>query len=67
VARLHQHGLSASEIRISTGLSERLIGEYIVLYQKASTDNNDCLMQLLSEPDKATEKEAEIKRGALLR
>ena len=66
VARLHRYGLSVGEIRVSTGLSERLIGEYIELYQQADTDN-DRLQQLLSEPDKATEKPAEIKRGALLK
>ena len=66
VARLHHHGLSVAEIRVSTGLSERLIGEYLELYKSAGPDNPQ-LCQLLSEPDKATEKPAEIKRGALLR
>ena len=67
VAHLHKHSLSVDDIRISTGLSERLIGEYLVLYQEASANNNDSLTQLLSKPDKATEKPAEIKRGVLLK
>jgi hypothetical protein len=52
-----------ADTRISTGLSERLIGEYLNLYQAAG-DNNDRLRQLLSQPDKATEEPAEIKREA---
>jgi hypothetical protein len=54
------------EIRVSTGLSERLIGEYLELYEEAGPDNSR-LKQLLSQPDEATEEEAEIKRGAWLR
>jgi hypothetical protein len=66
VVRLHASGLSVADIRISTELSERLIGEYLKLYEAARPDN-DRLQRLLSEPDVATEKPAEIKRGALLR
>lgn len=66
VARLYAHGLSIAEIRRSTGLSERLIGEYLALYQAAGVDN-ERLRQLLAEPDEATETPAEIKRGAWLR
>jgi hypothetical protein len=58
--------LSIAEIRRSTGLSERLIGEYLALYQAAGVDN-ERLRQLLAEPDEATETPAEIKRGAWLR
>jgi biotin operon repressor len=65
VARLHRHRLSVVDIRISTGLSERLIGEYLDLYQAAGSDN-DRLRQLLNEPDRATEEPSKIKRGAWL-
>ncbi len=66
VARLHAHGLSDSEIRVSTGLSERLIQEYLHLYQEAGFDNSR-LKQLLNEPGAATEEPAEAKRGTWLR
>ena len=66
VVCLHARGLTVADIRISTGLSERLIGEYLDLYQAAGSDNQR-LRQLLSQPDKATEEPAEIKRGAWLR
>ena len=65
VARLHSRGLSMADIRISTGLSERLIGEYLDLYKAAGPDN-DQLRQLLKEPDQATQEPAKIKRGAWL-
>lgn len=65
VARLHQHGLSVADIRIGTGLSERLIDEYLELY-RAAGPHNERLQQLLAEPDKATEEPAKIKRGAWL-
>jgi hypothetical protein len=63
--RLHVRGLSVSEIRISTGLSERLIGEYLELYEAAGPEN-DRVQWILSEADPATEVAAEIKRGAWL-
>ncbi len=66
VVRLHSRGLSKADIRISTGLSERLIGEYLDLYEAAGPDN-ERLQQLLKEPDKATQEPAKIKRGAWLR
>ncbi len=66
VIRLHKHGLSVQEIRISTGLSERLIGEYLGLYRAAGHEN-ECVQRILSKPDPATETPAEIKRGAWLR
>ena len=65
VARLHQRGLSVADIRISTGLSERLIREYLELHKTAGPDNKR-LQQLLAQPDKATEEPATIKRGAWL-
>jgi hypothetical protein len=65
VARLHDHGLSAGEIRVSTGLSERLIHEYLDLYEEAGPDSSR-LKQLLSEPNTATEEPAEAKRGVWL-
>ena len=55
-----------SEIRLSTGLSERLIGEYLDLYRAVGPEN-DRVQQILSAPDPATEEPAEIKRGAWLR
>lgn len=66
VARLYAHGLSVTDIRIGTDLSERLIGEYLDLYEAAGPDD-DRLRRLLDEPDEATEGSAEIKRGVWLR
>lgn len=65
VIRLHVHGLSRTDMRVSTGLSERLIGEYVDLYEAAGTDN-ERLQQLLNEPDVATQTPAEIKKGGWL-
>jgi len=65
VVCLHVKGLSKTEIRISTDLSERLIGEYLDLYTAVGPEN-DHLQRLLTEPDPATERPAEIKRGGLL-
>ena len=66
VARLHAHGLSVPEIRISTGLSERLIQEYLHLFREAGP-GNERLEQLLNEPSESTNEPAEAKRGSLLR
>jgi biotin operon repressor len=66
VVRLHEGGLSTADIRIGTGLSERLIGEYLTLYAAVGPENAQ-VQRLLSEPDPATEETAEIKRGAWLR
>jgi hypothetical protein len=66
VARLHTHGLSVAEIRVSAGLSERLIQEYLHLFGEAGSDN-DRLKQLLNEPNEATKEPAEAKRGSWLR
>jgi len=65
VVRLHVHGLSIAEIRISTGLSERLIKEYLDLYETEEAGNEQ-IQQLLNEPDPATDTPAEIKRGIWL-
>lgn len=66
VVCLYARGLSASQIRIGTGLSERLVGEYLGLYEKAG-HGNERVQRLLGEPDPATENPAEIKRGVWLR
>jgi len=65
VVRLHVHGLSVAEIRISTSMSERLIEEYLTLYETEGAENEQ-IRQLLNEPDPATDTPAEIKRGAWL-
>ena len=65
VVHLHHHGLSVADIRQSTGLSERLIGEYLALVEAVGSDN-DRLVQLLTAPGPATQEPAEIKRGAWL-
>jgi transposase len=66
VARLHAHGLSTAEIRVSSGLSERLIQEYLRLLEEAGLDN-ERLMQLLKQPNPATAETVEAKRGDWLR
>jgi len=65
VARLHVRCLSVAEIRVSTGLSERLIKEYLALYETEGAENEQ-IKQLLNEPALATETPAVIKRGAWL-
>jgi hypothetical protein len=66
VVRLHEHGLSVADIRVGTGLSERLIKEYLVLYEEAGSDNAQ-IVQLLAEPNPETETPARAKRGDLLK
>jgi biotin operon repressor len=66
VARLHAHGLNVAEIRVSSGLSERLIQEYLHLFEDTGLDN-DRLMQLLKQPSTATKEHSEAKRGDWLR
>ncbi len=66
VARLHAHGLSVGEIRVSVGLSERLIREYLDLLEAAEPDN-DRLRLLLNEPNAATQDPTPAKRGLWLR
>ena len=66
VVRLHAHGLSVADIRVSSGLSERLIQEYLDLSEEAGLDN-DRLKQLLKQPSTATKEPVEAKRGDWLR
>jgi biotin operon repressor len=66
VVRLQHKQFSLADMRRTTGLSERLIGQYLDLYEQCDPDN-DRLQLLLSEPHPATEQPAEIKRGALIR
>lgn len=66
VVRLHAHGLSVEEIRVSTRLSERLIREYLALSEEAGLAN-DQLEQLLKQPGRATKEPVEAKRGDWLR
>jgi hypothetical protein len=65
VVRLHVYGLGVAEIRVSTGMSERLIKEYLTLYETEGIENEQIKL-LLDEPDPATDAPAEIKRGAWL-
>jgi len=44
---LHFKKLSVDQIRIATGFSNRLIGEYLKLYNKYSQQNNDRLKTML--------------------
>lgn len=64
--RLHERGLTVEEIRLGTGLSERLIGEYLELYAEVGPEH-ERVKQLLQEADPATEEAAEIKRGVWLK
>jgi hypothetical protein len=66
IIRLKQKNFSLADIRRTTGLSERLIQEYLSLYEQTEPDN-DRLQLLLSDPHPATETPAEIKRGELIR
>jgi hypothetical protein len=66
VVRLQERGLSVSQIRIGTGLSERLVGEYLELRESAG-QGNERVQRLLSEPEPATDNPAQIKRGVWLR
>jgi len=65
VVRLHGRGLKRNEISIGTGLSERLIGEYIQLYEEAGAEN-ERIRQIQQEPSPQTATPAVIKRGGLL-
>ena len=66
IIRLKHKQFSLADIRRTTGLSERLIKEYLSLYEQTEPDN-DRLQLLLSEPHPATETPAEIKGGEWLR
>jgi biotin operon repressor len=65
VARLQAKQLSLADIRRTTGLSERLIKEYLALYAQCEPDN-DRLQLLFAEPHPATDTPAVIKRGSLI-
>ena len=65
IIRLHTQGISLAAIRSATGLSERLIQEYLTLYEQCPAAN-DRLQILLGTPDAATALPAEIKRGRLM-
>ena len=65
VVRLHHKELNRADIRRALGLSERLIREYVTLYQGVEP-GNERLQLLLADPNAATAEPATIKRGALL-
>ena len=67
VVRLGHKGLSVADIRRTTGLSERLIREYLALYEQCDPDNDRLQLLLAEEPHPATETPAEIKKGDLIR
>lgn len=64
IIRLTQRGLPPSEIRRTANLSERLITEYLVLYEECEP-NNDRLQLLLADADSATDQPVTIKKGSL--
>ena len=66
IIRLQAQDLDRGAIRSATGLSERLIQEYLTLYQNCPAAN-DRLQILLGTPDAATATPGEIKRGRLMR
>lgn len=66
VVRLQAKQFDLADMRRTTGLSERLISQYLALYEQCDPAN-DRLQLLLNEPHPATEQPAEIKRGALIR
>ena len=57
---LHMKDFSVDQIRISTGFSNRLIGEYINLYKKYSKEDNDRLKALFNLSAKKTSTKEEI-------
>ena len=66
LVRLRQKNFTVADIRRTTGLSERLITEYLALYDEGDP-HNDRLQLLLAEPHPATDTPAVIKRGSLIR
>lgn len=66
LVRLRQKQFTLADMRRTTGLSERLIKEYLALYDGCQPDN-DRLQQILADPHPATDRPAEIKRGDLIR
>jgi len=65
VTRLEQKQFTLADIRRTTGLSEGLISQYLLLYKQCDPDN-DRLQLLFAEPQPSTDTPAEIKRGELL-
>lgn len=55
---LHLNNFSIDQIRISTGFSNRLIGEYINLYEKYSKENNLKLKSIMKLSKKKRERRA---------
>jgi len=53
---LHHKKFSVNQIRIATGFSNRLIGEYIKLYQKHSTKKNPLLNAIFNSDKKKAER-----------
>jgi len=66
IIRLSEKDFSPSEIRQTTGVSERLIAEYLQLYADCPADSHR-LDLLLSDADPATDEAVVIKRGSLSR
>jgi len=65
IARLAHCDFKVDDIRRCTGLSERLVKEYLTLYQQTDA-SNERLKLILAQPDPTTTEPAEIKRGMLL-
>jgi hypothetical protein len=59
---LHLNNFSIDQIRISTGFSNRLIGEYITLYNKFSKENNLKLKTIINLSKKNPKKEGNSKK-----
>jgi hypothetical protein len=57
IVLLHFKNFSVDQIRISTGFSNRLIGEYIKLYKSYSKDDNDRLNAIFNLSVKKTSKQ----------
>lgn len=56
IVLLHMKNFSVDQIRIATGYSNRLIGEYVKLYKKYSQEDNDRLKALFNLSVKKTSK-----------
>ncbi len=67
IVRLWHKGFSLADIRRTTGLSERLVSEYLALYEQCDPDNDRLHLLLAEEPHPATDSPAEIKKGDLIR
>jgi len=56
IVLLHKKNFSVDQIRISTGFSNRLIGEYIILFNKYSKENNNRLKLIFQSLPEAKKK-----------